>query len=394
MPKRATSFGLGGFDQTVKTYSIDIGGAGTIYFKSKRLARWFWKMSPEDSTNMTLTLGEKLRQAREERGFTVSEVSEQTRISSLYLESIENDDYSNLPGGIFNKGFVKSYAKFVGINEQEALLDYTRLISAVEGEDDGELKQYKPEIFTDEGGGRSMFPTFVVAILILGAMTAAILFGVNYLRRQSETPVVSQASITNVNSNTNSNSISAEANANKESDNTAVPQMDTLKVEFRALGEPVSLTATNDGKTGTSIVTPGAAATFEPKTSLKLSYSRSLANFVQLMINGKQIALPAAPLEPRRNAIAFEINSGNLAQIWSSGSISSDVPAAVVEPSVANAATAAPRTTPMPRASVAAPPVETVPKTPLVRPSASPKPPTMTGRPPTMTGKPPANRPQ
>ena len=341
---------------------------------------------------MSLTLGEKLRQAREERGFTVSEVSEQTRISSLYLESIENDDYSNLPGGIFNKGFVKSYAKFVGINEQEALLDYTRLISAVEGEDDGELKKYKPEIFADEGGGRSMFPTFVVAVLILGAMTAAILFGVNYLRRQSETPI-NQASITNTNSNANSVA-NTEANANKGSESGAVPEMATLKVEFKALGEPVSLTATNDGKTSTSIVTPGAAATFEPKSNLKLSYSRSLANFVQLVINGKQIALPAAPLEPRRNAIAFEINSENLPQIWSSGSITSDVPAAIVEPSVANTA-GAPRTTPMPRASVAAaPPVETVPKTPLARPSASPRPPTMTGRPPTMTGKPPANRPQ
>jgi len=345
---------------------------------------------------MSLTLGEKLRQAREERGFTVSEVSEQTRISSLYLESIENDDYSNLPGGIFNKGFVKSYAKFVGINEQEALLDYTRLISAVEGEDDGELKQYKPEIFTDEGGGRSMFPTFVVAVLILGAMTAAILFGVNYLRRQSETPVVNQASITNANLNSNANSVaSSEANANKETENGAVPSMAALKVEFKALGEPVSLTATNDGKTSTSIVTPGAAATFEPKTSLKLSYSRSLANFVQLVINGKQIALPAAPLEPRRNAIAFEINSENLPQIWSSGSITSDVPAAVVEPSVANiTTTGTPRPTPAPRTTITAPPVETVPKTPLARPSASPKPPTMTGRPPTMTGKPPANRPQ
>jgi cytoskeletal protein RodZ len=343
---------------------------------------------------MSLTLGEKLRQAREERGFTVSEVSEQTRISSLYLESIENDDYSNLPGGIFNKGFVKSYAKFVGINEQEALLDYTRLISAVEGEDDGELKQYKPEIFTDEGGGRSMFPTFVVAVLILGAMTAAILFGVNYLRRQSETPVVNQASVTNANLNSNS-AANTEANANKVPDNGAVPDMATLRVEFKALGEPVSLTATNDGKTSTSIVTPGAAATFEPKTSLKLSYSRSLANFVQLVINGKQIALPAAPLEPRRNAIAFEINSENLPQIWSSGSITSDVPAAIVEPSAANSSTpGAPRPTPAPRATVAAPPVETVPKTPLARPSASPKPPTMMGKPPTMTGKPPANRPQ
>lgn len=46
---------------------------------------------------MALTLGEKLRQAREERGISISEVAEQTRISSLYLEGIEADDYRTLP---------------------------------------------------------------------------------------------------------------------------------------------------------------------------------------------------------------------------------------------------------------------------------------------------------
>ena len=53
---------------------------------------------------MSLTLGEKLRQAREERGISISEVAEQTRISRQYLECIENNDYKILPGGIFNKG--------------------------------------------------------------------------------------------------------------------------------------------------------------------------------------------------------------------------------------------------------------------------------------------------
>ena len=91
---------------------------------------------------MSSTLGEKLRQAREERGFTLSEVSEQTRISSLYLESIENDDYRILPGGIFNKGFVKSYAKFVGINEQEALADYASILARSETAEAPELKLY------------------------------------------------------------------------------------------------------------------------------------------------------------------------------------------------------------------------------------------------------------
>ena len=60
---------------------------------------------------MSQTLGEKLRAAREERGISISEVAEQTRISPHYLASVENDDYKTLPGGIFNKGFVKSYGK-------------------------------------------------------------------------------------------------------------------------------------------------------------------------------------------------------------------------------------------------------------------------------------------
>ena len=84
---------------------------------------------------MPESLGEKLRQAREERSISISEVAEQTRISALYLEAIENDDYRTLPGGIFNKGFVKSFAKYVGIDEQEALQDYARL-SEIQQDDD------------------------------------------------------------------------------------------------------------------------------------------------------------------------------------------------------------------------------------------------------------------
>src|SRR4051794_18032436 len=193
---------------------------------------------------MSMTLGEKLRQAREQKGFTLSEVAEQTRISPLYLESIENDDYGILPGGIFNKGFVKSYAKFVGINEQEALLDYTRLISATEEPNDGEVRTYRPEVWSDDTGGRSMLPTAMVAIVILGVMTGAILLGLKYLRQPAgDTPVAELRPVLNA----NTAPANAETPAAEETVSTTAPNMETLKVEFRALGEPVSLTSTNDG---------------------------------------------------------------------------------------------------------------------------------------------------
>jgi cytoskeletal protein RodZ len=339
---------------------------------------------------MSLTLGEKLRQAREERGFSLSEVSEQTRISSLYLESIENDDYGILPGGIFNKGFVKSYAKFVGLNEQEALLDYSGLIAQSDAPSQEELRLYKPEVLTDDSSSRSMIPTWIKAVVLLGIMTGAVLIGLNFLRRQGETPAANSAAVSNNGSLINGQGITEDDGAK-----SASPDMSTLKVEFKAMGQPVSLTATTDGKMSSNVVTPGSTSMFEPKESLKLSYSRSLASFVQLTINGKAISLPAEPLVPRRNAIEFEINRSNIGQIWTRGAISTDVPAANPDTNAnSNSISTATLQTPpagrptavvKPSAAVNAAVTPAANKPPAL-PKASPKPPTM------MT-KPPANKP-
>jgi cytoskeleton protein RodZ len=313
---------------------------------------------------MSLTLGEKLRQAREERGITLSEVADQTRISPIYLESIDNDDYSGLPGGIFNRGFVKSYAKYVGVNEQEALLDYSRLQNELEAAPQEDLRAYKPEVLTDEHTTSSMMPTVILAAVILTVMTGGILFLVNYLRRPSE-PVANTPP---------SASPSTEPGVNTvvETIPPSVPDMASLRVEFKALNEPVSLSATSDGKASTNVVAAGSTETFEPRESLKLSYSRSLAQNVQLTINGKTIALPAVPFNPKRAVIEFEINKTNLAQIWTSGTISQEVPAVKLEPDTSPAPEASPRATPATRPTAQANTPVRPPPANTVRPQPSP----------------------
>jgi len=77
---------------------------------------------------MATSIGEKLRLARETRGIALRDISEQTRISMRYLEAIEVDDYRRLPGGIFNRSFVRAYAKHVGYDEQEALEEYSAMM--------------------------------------------------------------------------------------------------------------------------------------------------------------------------------------------------------------------------------------------------------------------------
>ncbi len=184
---------------------------------------------------MSLSLGEKFRAAREQRGISISEVAEQTRISPLYLEAIDADNYKTLPGGIFNKGFVRSYAKYVGVDEQEALQDYSRMVAETEPPDNGEFKAYRPEVLTDDRTASSIVPTAVFAAVILGLMTAGILFLVNYIQNQQSEPPIAANSIA-VNTN-----LANTAAVNSAQQPVQTAASGSFKVEFAAVGDAISL---------------------------------------------------------------------------------------------------------------------------------------------------------
>ncbi|HWC77738.1 MAG TPA: helix-turn-helix transcriptional regulator, partial [Blastocatellia bacterium] len=77
------------------------------------------------------TLGEELRRRREERGTTLAEISEATRIGTRFLKAIEADNFSVLPGGIYTRNFIRSYAERVGMSEDEAIALYQQQVSGV-----------------------------------------------------------------------------------------------------------------------------------------------------------------------------------------------------------------------------------------------------------------------
>jgi cytoskeleton protein RodZ len=325
-----------------------------------------WRPHPPFS-NMAETLGEKLRAAREERGISISEVAEQTRIAPMYIECIEKDNYKPLPGGIFNKGFVKSYARYVGFDEQEALQDYARIATQIEDTEADHLRTYRPEVLTDDRASQSTLSTIIFAGIILTLMTGGIWFLVNYISNQPAAPVATNTATTQ-----NTAHVDAPVNVPPTS---GAPTMQNLKVEFRSTTEPISLSATNDGKTSVNTVTPGDSLTFEPKESLKLSYSKSLSASAQLMINGKMITLPTTPANPKRAAIEIEINKDNLAPVWESGQFQFGVPQPAVTPAQTPATTQTPAVpgTATPRPTTPTPTVRTTPAaTSTVRPTPTP----------------------
>src|ERR1044071_9731993 len=65
--------------------------------------------------------GGKLRLARERRGISLRQIATTTKISIAALEALERNDLSKLPGGIFSRSFVRSYATEVGLNPDETV---------------------------------------------------------------------------------------------------------------------------------------------------------------------------------------------------------------------------------------------------------------------------------
>ncbi|HEY3041425.1 MAG TPA: helix-turn-helix domain-containing protein [Pyrinomonadaceae bacterium] len=135
---------------------------------------------------MAATIGEQLRIAREGRGIPLREISDQTRISMHYLEAIEMNDYKRLPGGIFNRSFVKAYARYVGYDEKDALDGYTRYMRELgDTSDEVSSTPYHSKVYTDAPATRSPVLTVMLAIMILAILTVIALTVLHWVQRRS-----------------------------------------------------------------------------------------------------------------------------------------------------------------------------------------------------------------
>jgi len=71
-----------------------------------------------------MSFGEELRRERELRQISLREVAEATKVNIRYLEAMERNDFAHLPGGVFNRGFVRAYAQFIGVDPEAMVNAY------------------------------------------------------------------------------------------------------------------------------------------------------------------------------------------------------------------------------------------------------------------------------
>jgi cytoskeletal protein RodZ len=126
-------------------------------------------------------VGERLRQAREAKGITLSEVASATKISVAALTALERGDVTRLPGGIFGRSFVRSYAVAVGLDPDVVVPDFQAEVAEAERDSARKLKQIA--ITPDdrafaERQRRAMMMFRRVALAVLVIVTVAIVWGV------------------------------------------------------------------------------------------------------------------------------------------------------------------------------------------------------------------------
>jgi cytoskeletal protein RodZ len=113
------------------------------------------------------SFGETLRREREMRGVTLQEIAAATKISVRFLEALEREEFHKLPGGIFNRSFVRAYANYLGLDEDHVIAEF-QLAAGPRGEIDiGRVAVQRPRP-AEEASRRPWLAILLAALMLSG----------------------------------------------------------------------------------------------------------------------------------------------------------------------------------------------------------------------------------
>jgi cytoskeleton protein RodZ len=191
------------------------------------------------------TFGAQLKLEREKQGVTLEEISLSTKIGTRMLRALEEEHFDQLPGGIFNKGFIRAYARCLGMDEDQAVADYLTATGATSPpkkfENNDQAPILEPPPRDDSSAAGLPWGAFAVVLLIVALGFAAWGF---YSResertaRDATTPVANSSGATPAAGAETSPSVQKP---DEPADSSAtMPQPDQQPVATKSVAEPTA----------------------------------------------------------------------------------------------------------------------------------------------------------
>ena len=258
------------------------------------------------------TLGQQLKQAREEKGVSLHEIAESTHIGVRFLQAIENDAYDVLPGGVFNRAFVRKFAKEVGFDEEQAVNLYEEQLEEQGGEPERNYQLGVEEFDARPTSGNGLLLSFV-ALIVLGALIYAAyqyftpssseagsvssLASPSPAPTSAETPSTAGSPTASPDSSpTSSPNGSPSPAGSPEASPTVTPSPspspmapgDAIRVQLTAPEEEVWLSVKSDGKKADRMILKrGEAREYDVSEKIVLSIGR--VQSLRISINGRNV---------------------------------------------------------------------------------------------------------
>jgi len=235
------------------------------------------------------------------RGVSLEEISAATRISTRFLEALESDQWDQLPGGVFNRGFIRSVARFLGLDEDSLVAEYA--LETKNRTEIGVVPDPPMEVRRNWGPA-------ILAVLILGAILAGGWFLTYHygariiarLHRKAAAPTASVQTAPAFSSaaapgeNGPAPGIASPLPEATNSATAPTATSSTLQLKIEA-GKSADLKVIADGRTVyDGHVDAGNVMRFDAQDSLEITSSDSSALLLDL--NGQTVAPIGVPGQP------------------------------------------------------------------------------------------------
>ncbi|WP_210469374.1 RodZ domain-containing protein [Sporosarcina sp. 6E9] len=179
-------------------------------------------------------LGDRLREARKAKGYSLDDLQSITKIQKRYLSGIENEEFGSMPGSFYVRAFIKQYAEAVGLDADEMLLLYRDSSGKMELK--AEEQQHVPQTLSRRSGSRNsrlneVLPKIIVALFIIVIIVVVYFLNKHHVANKDDTPGTEESIIVDKDN-------SADANKDDKTDGEAAGDESDSKEDPEDAEEP------------------------------------------------------------------------------------------------------------------------------------------------------------